>query len=112
VILGPSSGGAQFGGAAPDQMIGEVIVGGIAHEWGHRRIFPKEHAKGASMVAQTLPLPKSYAFSFRGLGGCPAEQVARDVDQREPSSFFGQFGGVGLYEYFDGFSAQPSKSTS
>ena len=32
VILGPSSGGAQFGGAAPDQMIGEVIVGGIAHE--------------------------------------------------------------------------------
>jgi hypothetical protein len=32
VILGPSSGGAQFGGAAPDQMISEVIVGGIAHE--------------------------------------------------------------------------------
>jgi len=32
VILGPSSGGAQFGGAAPDQMIGEVIIGGIAHE--------------------------------------------------------------------------------
>jgi hypothetical protein len=32
VILGPSSGGAQFGGAAPDQMIGEVVVGGIAHE--------------------------------------------------------------------------------
>ena len=32
VILGPSSGGAQFGGAAPDPMIGEVIVGGIAHE--------------------------------------------------------------------------------
>jgi hypothetical protein len=32
VILGPSSGGVQFGGAAPDQMIGEVIVGGIAHE--------------------------------------------------------------------------------
>ena len=32
VILEPSSGGAQFGGAAPDQMIGEVIVGGIAHE--------------------------------------------------------------------------------
>jgi hypothetical protein len=32
VILGPSSGGAQFGGATPDQMIGEVIVGGIAHE--------------------------------------------------------------------------------
>jgi hypothetical protein len=31
VILGPS-GGAQFGGGAPDQMIGEVIVGGIAHE--------------------------------------------------------------------------------
>jgi hypothetical protein len=32
VILGPSSGGAQFGGATPDQMIGEVVVGGIAHE--------------------------------------------------------------------------------
>ena len=32
VILGPSSGGVQAGGAAPDQMIGEVIVGGIAHE--------------------------------------------------------------------------------
>ena len=32
VILGPSSGGVQPGGAAPDQMIGEVIVGGIAHE--------------------------------------------------------------------------------
>jgi hypothetical protein len=32
VILGPSSGGVQFGAAAPDQMIGEVIVGGIAHE--------------------------------------------------------------------------------
>ena len=32
VILGPSSGGVQFGDAAPDQMIGEVIVGGIAHE--------------------------------------------------------------------------------
>ena len=31
VILGPSSGGVQPGGAAPDQMIGEVIVGGIAH---------------------------------------------------------------------------------
>jgi hypothetical protein len=58
------------------------------------------------MVAQTLPLPKSYAFSFRGLSGCPAEQVARDVDQREPSSFFGQFGGVGLYEYFEGFVAR------
>ena len=32
VILGPSSGGVQFGAATPDQMIGEVIVGGIAHE--------------------------------------------------------------------------------
>jgi hypothetical protein len=32
VILGPSSGGVQGGGAALDQMIGEVIVGGIAHE--------------------------------------------------------------------------------
>jgi hypothetical protein len=32
VILGPSSGGVHFGAATPDQMIGEVIVGGIAHE--------------------------------------------------------------------------------
>ena len=30
VILGPSSGGVQSFGAAPDQIIGEVIVGGIA----------------------------------------------------------------------------------
>ena len=32
VILGPSSGGTLPGGAAPDQMIGEVVVGEIAHE--------------------------------------------------------------------------------
>ena len=32
IIHRPSSGRAQFGGAAPDQMIGEVIDGGIAHE--------------------------------------------------------------------------------
>ena len=32
MILGPSSGGVHFGAATPDQMIGEVIVGGIAHE--------------------------------------------------------------------------------
>jgi hypothetical protein len=32
VILGPSTGGALPGNASPDQMIGEVIVGGIAHE--------------------------------------------------------------------------------
>jgi hypothetical protein len=57
------------------------------------------------MVAQTLPLPRPYAFSFCGLSGRSAEEVARDIDQREPSSFFGQFGGVGLYEYFDGFVA-------
>ena len=31
VILGPSTGGVQPFGAAPDQMIGEVIVGGIGH---------------------------------------------------------------------------------
>ena len=57
------------------------------------------------MVAQTLPPPKPYAFSFCGLSGGSAEEVARDIDQREPSSFFGQFGGVGLDEYFDGFVA-------
>jgi predicted NBD/HSP70 family sugar kinase len=32
VILGPSSSGTLPGGAAPDQMVGEVVVGGIAHE--------------------------------------------------------------------------------
>ena len=32
VILGPSTGGTLLGGASPDQMIGEVVVGGIAHE--------------------------------------------------------------------------------
>ena len=57
------------------------------------------------MVAQKLPLPKPYALSFRGLSCRLAEQVTRDVDQREPSPFFGQFGGVGLDEYFDGFVA-------
>jgi len=29
VILGPNSGGAEPGGSAPDQMIGEVTVGGV-----------------------------------------------------------------------------------
>src|SRR6202035_2300953 len=37
VILGPSSGGAQFGGAAPDQMIGEGIVGVSGHQLGGSR---------------------------------------------------------------------------
>ena len=32
MILGPSSSGTLPGGAAPDQMVGEVVVGGIAHE--------------------------------------------------------------------------------
>ena|SRR5271166_218587 len=32
VILGPSTGGTLPCGAAPDQMVGEVVVGGIAHE--------------------------------------------------------------------------------
>jgi HpcH/HpaI aldolase/citrate lyase family len=70
---------------------------------GHCRIFPKEHAKGTSAIGHVLPLPKPLIFSFGGLGSGLAEQVTRDVDQREPSSFFGQFGGVGLDEYFDGF---------
>jgi hypothetical protein len=30
VILGPSSGGPGAGGASPDQILGEVIVGGVA----------------------------------------------------------------------------------
>ena len=31
VLLGPSSGGAGPAGASPDQMIGDVIVNGVAH---------------------------------------------------------------------------------
>jgi hypothetical protein len=48
---------------------------------------------------------KPLVFSFGGLGSGLAEQVARDVDQGEPSSFFWQFVGVGFDEYFDGFIA-------
>jgi len=36
---------------------------------------------------------------LRGFGGCPTEQVAGDVDQREPSSFLRQFGTVGFKEH-------------
>ena len=50
-------------------------------------------------------LPKPFVFSFGGLSSGLAEQVARDVDQGEPSSFFWQFVGVGFDEYFDGFVA-------
>jgi hypothetical protein len=50
-------------------------------------------------------LPKHCVFSFRGLGGRLAEQVARDVNQREPPPFFRQFVCVGLDEDFDGFVA-------
>ena len=53
----------------------------------------------------TGSLPKPLVFSFGGLGSGLAEQVARDVDQGEPSSFFWQFVGVGFDEYFDGFVA-------
>jgi Reductase C-terminal len=73
--------------------------------WGQRGIFPKEHAKGVSAIGHGFPLPKPLIFSFGGLGGRLAEQVARDVDQREPPPFFGQFGGVGLDEYLDGLVA-------
>ena len=44
----------------------------------------------------TGSLPKPLVFSFGGLGSGLAEQVARDVDQGEPSSFFWQFVGVGF----------------
>jgi hypothetical protein len=54
-----------------------------------------------SAIGHGFPLPKPPIFSFGGLGGRLAEQVARDVDQREPPPFFGQFGGVGLDEYLD-----------
>ena len=74
-------------------------------ERGQRGIFPKEHAKGVSAIGHGFPLPKPLIFSFGGLGGRLAEQVARDVDQREPPPFFGQFGGVGLDEYLDGLVA-------
>jgi hypothetical protein len=60
---------------------------------------------GASAIGHVVSLPESLIFSFGCLGGRLAEQVARDVDQREPSSFFRQFGGVGLDEYFDSFVA-------
>ena len=53
----------------------------------------------------TGSLPKPIVFSFGGFGSGLAEQVARDVDQGEPSSFFWQFVGVGFDEYFDGFVA-------
>jgi len=53
----------------------------------------------------TGSLPKPLVFSFGGLGSGLAEQVARNVDQGEPSSFFWQFVGVGFDEYFDGFVA-------
>ncbi len=72
---------------------------------GQRGIFPKEHAKGVSAIGHGFPLPKPLIFSFGGLGGRLAEQVARDVDQREPPPFFGQFGGVGLDEYLNGLVA-------
>jgi hypothetical protein len=52
-----------------------------------------------------LPLPKPLVFPFCGLGNGLAEQVARDVDQGEPTSFFWQFVGVGFDEYFDRFVA-------
>jgi hypothetical protein len=39
--------------------------------------------------------------SLRDLGGSLTEQVARDVDQREPSSLLWQFVTVGLKEYLD-----------
>ena len=86
---------------------------------GQRGIFPKEHAKGVSAIGHGFPLPKPLIFSFGGLGCRLAEQVARDVDQREPPPFFGQFGGVGLDEYLDGLVAginfdtqRAAKSTS
>jgi hypothetical protein len=53
----------------------------------------------------TGSLPKPLVFSFGGLGSGLGEQVARDVDQGEPSSFFWQFIGVGFDEYFDRFVA-------
>jgi hypothetical protein len=77
----------------------------LAPTRGQRGIFPKEHAKGVSAIGHGFPLPKPLIFSFGGLGGRLAEQVARDVDQREPPPFFGQFGGVGLDEYLDGLVA-------
>jgi hypothetical protein len=48
---------------------------------GRRRIFPKEHAKGAAIG--TGSLPKLRVFSFGGLGSDLVEQVARDVYQGE-----------------------------
>jgi hypothetical protein len=65
-----------------------------------------------SAIGHGFPLPKPLIFSFGGLGGRLAEQVARDVDQREPPPFFGQFGGVGLDEYLDGLVAGISRSTA
>jgi len=58
VILGPSSGGVQAGGAAPDQMIGQVIVGGIAHELRGRQATIRWQS-----TSRTSSSPTTIAFS-------------------------------------------------
>jgi hypothetical protein len=58
---------------------------------------PLEIVRGGPRV----PLLNLCASSLRGLGGRLAEQMARNVDQCEPSSFLRQFSTVGLKEYLD-----------
>ena len=106
VVSGASSTPINQAGAATVYDLATLPVCGEGQAiWGQRGIFPKEHAKGVSAIGHGFPLPKPLIFSFGGLGSRLAEQVARDVDQREPPPFFGQFGGVGLDEYLDGLVA-------
>jgi hypothetical protein len=79
VILGPRSGGVQFGGAAPDQMIGEVIVGGIAHELrGSTSYYPM--AVDQPDYVQSNGLPSSARPLHIGrCAGCSSYESIRNV---------------------------------